>query len=216
MARFAATDRRARARAHLRLLLTYEEDTRYFDRLQAGEFYRDDERDAAMFEDAMDLLQAAGYGHYEISNYALPGRESLHNFGYWNGADYLGLGPSAFSTVGARRWQNVPDSAAYTPYRRRPAGRFLRGDLGRKTRTGETLAFGLRTLRGIPAQAAAPWRRILPKCARSPDRVPRRTSAPHAAREVDGRLRGRSFRIADSSSGLSSFILHPLALAFSL
>ena len=138
--------------------LTYEEDTRYFDRLQAGEFYRDDERDAAMFEDAMDLLQAAGYGHYEISNYALPGRESLHNFGYWNGADYLGLGPSAFSTVGARRWQNVPDSAAYTAHiaAGRPGVSFEE-ILGEKTRTGETLAFGLRTLRGIPAQAAAPW-----------------------------------------------------------
>ena len=138
--------------------LTYEEDTRYFEQLQAGEFHRDDERDAAMFEDAMDLLHAAGYGHYEISNYARPGRESLHNFGYWNGADYLGLGPSAFSTVGARRWQNVPDSAAYTAHiaAGRPGVSFEE-ILGEKTRTGETLAFGLRTSRGIPAQAAAPW-----------------------------------------------------------
>jgi len=138
--------------------LTYEEDTRYFQRLQAGEFHREDERDAAMFEDAMDLLHDAGYGHYEISNYALPGRESLHNYGYWNGDDYLGFGPSAFSTVGARRWQNVPDSAAYTTRIAaiRTAVSFEE-TLSEKTRTGETLAFGLRTDRGISAQAAAPW-----------------------------------------------------------
>jgi len=138
--------------------LTYEEDTRYFERLQAGEFHRDDERDAAMFEDAMDLLGEASYGHYEISNYARPGRESLHNFGYWNGNDYLGFGPSAFSTAGARRWQNVPDSAAYTT-RIAAIGSAVSFEetLSEKTRTGETLAFGLRTERGIPAQAAAPW-----------------------------------------------------------
>jgi oxygen-independent coproporphyrinogen-3 oxidase len=138
--------------------LTYEEDTTYFERLQSGEFLRDEERDAAMFEDAMDLLDAAGYAQYEISNYARPGRESTHNFAYWNGHDYLGFGPSAFSTVGLRRWQNVPDSAAYIARIAAgcPAVSFEE-TIARKTRTGETLAFGLRTDRGIPAQAAAPW-----------------------------------------------------------
>jgi oxygen-independent coproporphyrinogen-3 oxidase len=149
----------AMAPAHISAYcLTYEEDTRYFERLQAGEFRREDERDAAMFEDAMDLLDAGGYGHYEISNYARTGRESLHNFGYWNGDDYLGFGPSAFSTVGARRWQNVPDSAAYIA--RIAAGTpavSFEETISEKTRTGETLAFGLRTAHGIPAQAAAPW-----------------------------------------------------------
>ncbi len=138
--------------------LTYEEDTRYFERLQAGEFHREDERDAAMFEEVMDLLGGAGYGQYEISNYARPGRESAHNFGYWNGEDYLGFGPSAFSTVGARRWRNVPDSAAYI--RGIGAGGRVvtfEESIGEKTRAGETLAFGLRTERGIPAQAAARW-----------------------------------------------------------
>ena len=138
--------------------LTYEEDTRYFEQLQTGEFHREDERDAAMFEDAMDLLQAAGYAQYEISNYARPGRESAHNFGYWNGEDYLGFGPSAFSTVGTRRWQNVPDSAVYMTRIGAGGGAVsFEETVGEKTRAGETLAFGLRTQRGIPAQAAAPW-----------------------------------------------------------
>jgi oxygen-independent coproporphyrinogen-3 oxidase len=138
--------------------LTYEEDTRFFEQLQRGEFHRDDERDAAMFEEAMDLLGAADYAQYEISNYARPGRESLHNFGYWNGDDYLGLGPSAFSTVGTRRWQNAPDSAAYIA--RMTAGQppvSFEETITERTRTGESLAFGLRTARGIPARAAEPF-----------------------------------------------------------
>jgi oxygen-independent coproporphyrinogen-3 oxidase len=138
--------------------LTYEEDTQYFQRLQSGEFHRDDDRDAAMFEEAMDILAAAGYRHYEISNYARPGSESLHNFAYWNGIDYLGFGPSAFSTIGARRWQNVPDSAAYiTRINAIGAAVSFEETISEKTRLGETLAFGLRTDRGIAEQAAAPW-----------------------------------------------------------
>src|SRR5438128_8031934 len=61
----------------------------------------------------MSILEAAGYEHYEISNYARPGFRSAHNRAYWSGADYLGLGPSAFSTVGMTRWQNVPDFRRY-------------------------------------------------------------------------------------------------------
>jgi len=138
--------------------LTYEEDTRFFQLLQAGTFRREDECDAAMFEDTMDLLQAAGYGQYEISNYALPGRESLHNFGYWNGNDYLGFGPSAFSTIGTHRWQNIPDSAAYIARISSGASAVsFEETISDKTRAGETLAFGLRTARGIAAQAAIPW-----------------------------------------------------------
>ena len=138
--------------------LTYEEDTRFFERLQSGEFHRQDDRDAAMFEDTMDLLQAGGYAQYEISNYAHPGSESLHNFAYWNGQDYLGFGPSAFSTIGARRWQNIPDSAAYISRiatAQSPVS--FQETISEKMRTGETLAFGLRTSQGIPAQSAAPW-----------------------------------------------------------
>ncbi|HAO95984.1 MAG TPA: coproporphyrinogen III oxidase, partial [Verrucomicrobiales bacterium] len=51
--------------------------------------------------------------HYETSNYAYPGYESRHNKGYWRGVDYLGLGPSAVSTISGRRWKNIPDTAKY-------------------------------------------------------------------------------------------------------
>ena len=66
-----------------------------------------------MYQTAMDTLAAAGYRQYEISNFAKAGRECAHNIAYWEGKDYLGLGPSACSTVGDRRWQNVPDIVRY-------------------------------------------------------------------------------------------------------
>lgn len=140
--------------------LTYEEDTAFFEKLKAREFSRDENWDADLFEMTMDLLGAAGYGQYEISNYALPGRESRHNFAYWEAADYLGFGPSAFSTVGEHRWQNAADTAVYTE-------RILEGatavsfeeTVTPSMRTGEMIAFSLRTSRGVPREWLAPWRR---------------------------------------------------------
>src|SRR5438876_3352668 len=61
----------------------------------------------------MSILETAGYEHYEISNYARPGFRSAHNRAYWSGSDYLGIGPSAFSTVGMTRWQNISDFRRY-------------------------------------------------------------------------------------------------------
>lgn len=138
--------------------LTYEEDTEFFHRLRAREFANDDEREAGMFEDAEDALTSAGFARYEISNYAQPGSESRHNFAYWRGADYLGFGPSAFSTHGERRWQNIPNSEEY-------ANRIFAGtspvsfeeSLAPATKLGERLAFGLRTNRGVAASDLAPW-----------------------------------------------------------
>ena len=79
--------------------LTYEEDTEFFRRHQRGELSQDTEQDANFYEMTMAVLEAGGYRQYEISNYANPGYECLHNLAYWLGRDYLGLGPSAFSTL---------------------------------------------------------------------------------------------------------------------
>jgi oxygen-independent coproporphyrinogen-3 oxidase len=136
--------------------LTYEEDTEYFERLQRGEFRENTDRDAAFFERCVELLSAAGYAQYEISNYAKPGRTCRHNLAYWEGADYLGLGPSAWSTVGERRWQNIPDTAAYV--RALQAGVRPLADeeiLPAETREAEKIAFGLRMNAGLdPLQLA--------------------------------------------------------------
>ncbi len=138
--------------------LTYEEDTDYFRKLLGGEYRQDVELDATLFETTMDVLPAAGYAQYEISNYAKPGRESRHNQAYWRGADYLGFGPSAFSTVGARRWQNIPDTAEYT--RRILAGESaatFTEELTAEMRRGEILAFAIRAREGVAATDVERW-----------------------------------------------------------
>ena len=66
-----------------------------------------------MFTLAHDTLTGAGFHHYETSNYAQPGMESHHNQAYWQGEDYLGLGPSAVSTINGNRWKNTPDTTGY-------------------------------------------------------------------------------------------------------
>lgn len=58
-------------------------------------------------------LAAAEYRHYEVSNYAQPGFESQHNRVYWDGGDYLGLGPAAHSSMGGQRFWNAPALDAY-------------------------------------------------------------------------------------------------------
>ena len=61
----------------------------------------------------IEWLTVAGYEHYEISNYSLPGRRSRHNSSYWKGKKYLGLGPSAHSFNGISRQWNISNNALY-------------------------------------------------------------------------------------------------------
>ncbi len=73
----------------------------------------DEEQYARQFEIMVDRLEAAGYEHYEISNFALPGRQGRHNTSYWTGKPYLGLGPSAHSFKGNQRWWSPPNTSKY-------------------------------------------------------------------------------------------------------
>lgn len=100
--------------------LTYEEDTDYFDRFQKGELSDDPDLNARLFTLAHQTLTGQGFRHYETSNYGTPGHHSRHNQSYWAGQSYLGLGPSAVSTLQqegsptvATRWKNLPDTAQY-------------------------------------------------------------------------------------------------------
>src|SRR5437773_257892 len=130
--------------------LTYEEDTEFFLRYAHGEFRQDADMDGEFFETAMSILEDAGYEHYEISNYARSGFASVHNYAYWVGEDYLGIGPSAVSTVGMRRWQNVCDYRSYIE-------RALAGEspcassenLTHEMKRMERIALSLRTRDGI-------------------------------------------------------------------
>jgi oxygen-independent coproporphyrinogen-3 oxidase len=132
--------------------LTYEEDTEFLARFQRGEFAVNDETEARFLELAMTTLEKAGYEHYEISNYARPGFRSEHNRAYWRGADYIGLGPSAFSTRGLERWQNVADHKEYT--RRLFANESPVASIEKLTpamKRTEHIGLGLRTREGIVA-----------------------------------------------------------------
>lgn len=73
----------------------------------------DTEKQARHFELLMQWLSEAGYEHYEISNFAKPGKRSKHNSSYWQGKHYLGLGPSAHSYDGATRQWNISNNALY-------------------------------------------------------------------------------------------------------
>ncbi len=138
--------------------LTYEEDTEFFRRFAAGELSQDVEADTRLFEVTADTLAGAGYEPYEISNFARRGRECAHNLAYWEGGDYLGLGPSAFSTVGTERWANVRDTARYNDsIHAGESAVDFREDVPIAMRGAESLAFGLRTNRGVATEDLLPW-----------------------------------------------------------
>lgn len=131
--------------------LTYEEDTAFFEKFQSGDYREDPDLNARMFSLADEILTGQGFEHYETSNYALPGFHSRHNHGYWTGNDYLGLGPSAVSTINRERWQNVCDTDAYLKQisavgHARQDGETLDDEAWRL----ERIALELRTVEGLP------------------------------------------------------------------
>lgn len=94
--------------------LMYEEGTTLHRWLSEGRIQEiDDDLSLRMYDCLVDRLTAAGYRHYEISNFALPQRESRHNSSYWRDVPYMGLGASAHSFDGRQRSWNVADIEAY-------------------------------------------------------------------------------------------------------
>lgn len=137
--------------------LNFEEDTEFFQRLRKGLYQEDEGRDAEFFYLALDSLEAAGYQHYEISNYARPGYRSVHNESYWLGEEYLGLGPSAYSTAGGQRWQNIADTTRYMELIQAGQGTAQPSeDLTEDRRRTERFGLELRTVRGLPVALIQP------------------------------------------------------------
>ncbi len=91
--------------AHLSVyILSYEEGTRLWAMRKAGKVVEtDDDTIVRMYDMVCEMLTCAGYEHYEISNFSLPGRHAVHNSAYWAGNPYLGLGPAAHSFDGMTR-----------------------------------------------------------------------------------------------------------------
>ena len=130
--------------------LTYEEDTAFFESLKRGEMDESEDRDASFFELAKQKLTDAGFESYETSNYAQPGHRSSHNHGYWSGEDYVGLGPSAVSTIHRSRSRNVPDTARYVEMVSSLGNAITESEqLDDEAWRLERIALGLRTLDGI-------------------------------------------------------------------
>jgi oxygen-independent coproporphyrinogen-3 oxidase len=88
--------------------LTYEAGTPFGRRAHEAV---DDDTSLAMYREAEERLH--GYVHYEISNFAQPGREALHNLVYWNNGEYAGFGCAAYAYLGGVRARNLTDPAAY-------------------------------------------------------------------------------------------------------
>lgn len=130
--------------------LTVEEKTKLHHDIQKGKYQELDSVIAAkQFVQTHEYLLDLGYQHYEISNYAKPGQEAIHNSSYWSFEPYLGIGPSAHSFDGKQRlWnianngiyiKNIKDSQSYTELEK----------ITDQDRYNEFIMFGFRTQKGI-------------------------------------------------------------------
>jgi oxygen-independent coproporphyrinogen-3 oxidase len=94
--------------------LTVEEGTALHHLISTGKKAQvNTDEQASQFHELLEITNAAGYHHYEISNFAQPGKESRHNSAYWDGVPYLGVGPSAHSFASNTRSWNVAHNVEY-------------------------------------------------------------------------------------------------------
>lgn len=89
--------------------LTFEEDTALFVQLSEGKVAIDSELERSLYQTCWAEMAELGYGQYEISNFALPGKRCRHNVNTWRMGQWIGLGPSAASQYRGSRYSNVPD-----------------------------------------------------------------------------------------------------------
>jgi oxygen-independent coproporphyrinogen-3 oxidase len=133
--------------------LMYEPGTLLTQRMETGTLQTvDEDEEIAMYDSLCKRLKKAGYVHYEVSNFALPGYESKHNSSYWNGTPYIGAGAGAHSYIRNVRSWNPSNLGAYIQG-------ITNGTLVRESETltendqyNERIMLGLRTNRGIPKE----------------------------------------------------------------
>lgn len=129
--------------------LMYEEGTALTRQMESGQLQAiDEDTENAMYDYLCERLQEAGFVHYEVSNFALPGYEAQHNSNYWNGTPYVGIGAGAHNYIGVERSWNPGDLETY-----------IRGDFQRTSETlterdcyNERIMLGLRTAKGVAKQ----------------------------------------------------------------
>ncbi len=131
--------------------LTFERGTAFWSRLLTGDLGRlDEDLERAMYEAAIDTLTAAGFEHYEVSNFARAGHRCRHNEAYWSGAGYHAVGPGAARYVSGRREMNHRSTTTWL--KRVLAGQSPvaeRETLEPADRAREMLVFGLRRMAGV-------------------------------------------------------------------
>ncbi len=130
--------------------LTYEEGTPLYRLRETHRVNEVNEEDSLRFFTLLvQTLRKAGYVHYEISNFCLPGHHALHNTAYWQGIPYLGCGPSAHSfDTDSREW-NTASLETYIEGMRQDKRYFETEALDDNTRYNEYVMTGLRTRWGI-------------------------------------------------------------------
>lgn len=109
----------------------------------------DAEKQAEQFVLLMNWMQQAGYDHYEISNFAKPGKRSQHNSSYWQGKKYYGFGPSAHAFDGKRRQWNVANNALYIQSLKNNTIPFEEEILTQTQQLNEYIMTSLRTMEGL-------------------------------------------------------------------
>jgi putative oxygen-independent coproporphyrinogen III oxidase len=142
--------------------LVVEDGTRLAARVRRGEVPApEDDDEADKYELADEVLAAAGFDWYEVSNWARSARfRCRHNEGYWSGGDWWGVGPGAHSHVGGVRWWNVKHPAAYAS--RLAAGESpaaAREVLTDEQRLDEWVLLGSRLAAGLPVDGLPPMGR---------------------------------------------------------
>jgi oxygen-independent coproporphyrinogen-3 oxidase len=131
--------------------LTIEPDTVFYKQQSQGQLTMPpDDFQRELFEITIDTLTRAGYEHYEISNYAKPGKQSRHNLNYWVNGEYIGLGAGASSTFNGERYKNVNLPARYiTQINESKKAVESRETPDKRQRMGEAVMLGLRLKQGL-------------------------------------------------------------------
>lgn len=131
--------------------LMYEEDTPLYRDLTEGKVTElSEEENLEQFSMLINSMKAAGYRHYEISNFALPDRESRHNSSYWNDTPYIGCGASAHSYNGTSRGWNIADIKEYIKGVKNGTLNFEIEHLSEEERYNDAILTRLRTADGLP------------------------------------------------------------------
>lgn len=162
----------ARGLAHVSAYaLTIEPATKFGSDARAGLLTpAPDESYAQLFEGIAQRFARAGFGHYEVSNYARPGEESRHNQHYWRGGSYLGLGAAAVGCLavgqGGRRYRNHPDAGRYMERAATPQVEVFEESLDAEDLIREALMLGLRTREGVDLARLAARTGVDPLAAR--------------------------------------------------